>query len=76
MLIKMQHSKVHHINEKHCFRQSNVFIIKPVFLLLVGKKGVGNFWPLSIAGKTDEEILIVVLLCNRNCILKGLLYIS
>ena len=35
-----------------------------------------NFWPLTIAGKGDEEIQLVVLPCNGYCILKVLLYKS
>ena len=35
------------------------FTIMPLFWLLVGKKGLCNFWPLRIAGKRDEAIQLV-----------------
>ena len=44
--------------------------------MLVGKKGVCNFWPLRIAGKGDEEIQLVVFSYNSYCILKVLVKIS
>ena len=47
------------------------FAIRPVLCLLVGKKGVCDFWPLRIAGNSDEEIWLV-LSCNGYCILKVL----
>ena len=36
--------------------------------LLVGKNGMSNFWPLMIAGKSDEEIRLVVFSCIGYCI--------
>ena len=36
------------------------FVIRPVLWLLVGMKGICNFWPLRIAIKGDELIKLVV----------------
>ena len=40
--------------------------------LLVGMKGICNFWPLRIAVKGDEGIRLVVVPCNGYCIMKVL----
>ena len=52
------------------------FAIRRVLWLLVEKKGVSNFWPLTIVGKGDEETRLVVFPCNDYYTLTVLVLIS